>query len=841
MESRRLEGGGRARWLVGVAALGVVGALVAQHFVGRERERLLDSWRREVDATAAHRAEVARLWFFERRADAQVMAHSPLTRAALANAARGERSPPAELTQALEQFRESYGYTEAYVLSADLSVVAGAPTAESHPSVRDLAQRTLRTQQAQVMVVDTGAHVAFSSPVRGETAGVVILEMDPRTELHPRLTGMETTDTGETLLVGTLGSELVFASPRRHGKDPTKPLLLVPPADASLAASIAVTGQSRVGEFVDYRGSAVLAATRGIGVGGWGIVTKIDRAEALAPLSRHAAIARSIAGLVVLALASIGAALRMRARARSLSEALQRQQSELELRRVEERVARLGRALDESNEEIYILDASSLHILETNARARRATLYDAERLTQLSLERIAPDSAGGAIAEQLAEVSSGQRDRASYSGKHRRADGTTYPVDVRVHRAEIGNEPVLVLLAADATPRLELEAQLVQAQKMEAVGRLAGGVAHDFNNLLTLILMAGESLKASLAAGQEREDAEEIVSASKRAAELTRQLLSFSRKQTLKPVVLDANEVVRGLLKLMQRALRADVALDLELEESPAWFRADRAQLEQALLNLTVNARDAMPQGGRLVVGVARRDAATAPAGASLPAERCVALCIRDTGEGMDAETLAHVFEPFFTTKPRGAGTGLGLAMVYGFVKQSGGAVQVTSRVGEGTCFELQFPACDAPAPTVSAPPATRVRDVARATLLVVDDSPDVRNVAARVLRGAGYVVLIAPDGPEALELFEGHSEKIDLLLTDVVMPKMGGRAVADALRRLAPDLRVLFMSGYNEDSILRTSVGEAREAFLPKPFTPERLLEAVRSVLDGAAARTGP
>ncbi|MCC6904075.1 MAG: response regulator [Polyangiaceae bacterium] len=836
--SRRREEGGRARFFLALAAALALALAIAQLFIAHERERLVESWRREVDATAANRSEVARLWFFERRADAQVLAHSPLTSAALAAAAAGDRSSRTELTSVLDQFRVSYGYTETYVLSADLSFVAGAPALAPNPSVRALARRTLASQHAQVVLVDTGEHVAFSAPVVGAAPGVVILEMDPRTELHPRLTGLETTSTGETLLVGTLGSDLVFASPRRHGSDPTRPLLVPPPLEANLAAGVAVTGQSRVGEFVDYRKAPVLAATRGIDVPGWGIVTKIDRAEALSPLGSYSLIARSLAALAVLALTSLGAAARMRARARSLSETLERQRGELELRRVEERTERLGRALDESNEEIYILDASSLEILETNARARRATLYDAERLGQLSLARVSPATAEGEIAEQLAGVSSGQRDLASFSTTHRRADGTSYPVDVRVHRAEIGERPVLVVLAADATARLELEAQLVQAQKMEAVGRLAGGVAHDFNNLLTLILMASESLKSSLEPGPARDDAAEIVSASKRAAELTRQLLSFSRKQTLQPVVVDANEVVRGLVRLLQRALRADVELELELGPEPAWLRVDRAQLEQALLNLTVNARDAMPQGGRLMVTVTHRDSATAPPGAGLPAERCVAICVRDNGEGMDAETMAHVFEPFFTTKPRGAGTGLGLAMVYGFVKQSGGAAQVTSRVGEGTCFELQFPACSAPAPAASAPSAVRSEGGARATILVVDDSPDVRNVAARVLRAEGFAVLVAPDGPEAIELFEAHTGQIDLLLTDVVMPKMGGRAVADALRQRVPGLRVLFMSGYNEDSILADSVGEAREAFLPKPFTPGRLLEAVGSVLDGGTAR---
>jgi PAS domain S-box-containing protein len=408
----------------------------------------------------------------------------------------------------------------------------------------------------------------------------------------------------------------------------------------------------------------------------------------------------------------------------------------------------------------------------------------------------------------------------------------------------------------------EREAELRQSQKMEAVGRLAGGIAHDFNNLLAAISSYAELLAEELPAdapSEARDDALEIRRAAERGATLTRQLLAFGRRQQMQPRPIDLHAVVTDLGRLLGRVLGARVELRLQLAEGPACVVADPGQLEQVLLNLAVNARDAMPDGGVLTLGTvrvtrraqpapragARRRAPTAPAApadglpAALAPGRYVCVTVRDTGVGMDEATQARVFEPFFTTKPAGQGTGLGLSMVYGIVAQSGGLVTVTSTPGGGTCFSIFLPESgEAPTPARSAvPDAPRLLEVGAdeggAVILLVDDEAAVRAAAARVLARRGFQVLEAGDGLEALGVAERHAERIDLLLTDVRMPGMDGRELARRLRLVRPDTRVLLMTGYMDPDGAAPPRGEAGgAAMLHKPYTLEALVEQVRGVL---------
>ncbi len=393
--------------------------------------------------------------------------------------------------------------------------------------------------------------------------------------------------------------------------------------------------------------------------------------------------------------------------------------------------------------------------------------------------------------------------------------------------------------ARDVTAEKGLQQQLRHAQKMEAVGRLAGGVAHDFNNVLSVILGLGHSIADGLLPEDPlRGDLEDILAAADRASALTRQLLAFSRKQVMQPEILDLGQLIRGAEKMLRRVMGEDVEVVLSLADGLRCVKADRGQLEQVLLNLAVNARDAMPEGGRLTIETAEvdLDETYAERHHDVTPGRYLQIAVSDDGTGMDRATLDHLFEPFFTTKPAGKGTGLGLSTVYGIVRQSGGHVWVYSEVGRGTTFKVYLPASNearSPGPR-AAPPARGGEE----TILLVEDEPMVRNLAARLLRRQGYHVLEAANGGEALLLAEGHGGPIHLLLTDVVMPSMSGKQLAARLSALRPGLGVLFMSGYAENAIVHGGALEPGVEFIEKPLSAPALNRKVREVLDRASAK---
>ncbi|HEX4785357.1 MAG TPA: PAS domain S-box protein [Candidatus Sulfotelmatobacter sp.] len=391
-------------------------------------------------------------------------------------------------------------------------------------------------------------------------------------------------------------------------------------------------------------------------------------------------------------------------------------------------------------------------------------------------------------------------------------------------------------ITRDVTERVHLEEQLRNAQQMEAIGRLAGGVAHDFNNILSVIMGHGELLLA-VSAGDERarNGLQQIRRAADRAASLTQQLLAFGRKQVLQPRVLDLNDVVADVQKMLSRVIGEDIELVASLHPSLQAVKADPGQVEQVLMNLAINARDAMPQGGKLRMETSNIEVTAEQArDLDLAAGRYVMLRVEDSGEGMDAETLAHIFEPFFTTKPRGKGTGLGLAMVYGIVKQSGGSIHVKSGVGEGTVFRIYFPAAEGNRPQREEVATNGKAPRGTETILVAEDEPDLREVTRIFLEGYGYRVLEAASAEQAIQTAENFREGIDLLLTDVIMPGMSGSQLAEEILSKRPQTRIVYMTGYTDDMVVQYKVLEPGVQLLQKPFTKVDLALKVRATLDG-------
>jgi two-component system cell cycle sensor histidine kinase/response regulator CckA len=487
---------------------------------------------------------------------------------------------------------------------------------------------------------------------------------------------------------------------------------------------------------------------------------------------------------------------------------------------------------EQANDAILILDAESERVLDVNERACQLYGFSCDELVGLPASALAKDA--GAFRTFVAETLEGEAPN-RVDAVHVRKDGAQMHLEMQASAIAYQGRPAVLSINRDVTARRRLEEQFLQAQKMEAVGRLAGGVAHDFNNLLTVIGGYSELIRSRLKPGDPlHSDVDEIRQASARAAALTEQLLAFSRKQVLRPQPLDLGEVVSRLARMLERVIGEDVHLVLDLDAEPVRTVADPHQVEQALLNLAVNARDAMPDGGTLTIQTCTRDLSEPlpRAGFEIAPGRYAVLTVADTGTGMDEGTLSHLFEPFFTTKEQGKGTGLGLSTVYGIVKQSDGYLDVSTAVGEGTTFTIYLPRIEEPAREKREEEVAH-RSSGAETVLLVEDESGVRHLVSRMLRSSGYTVLEASDGAEALDLCRTHDGPIDLLLTDVVMPKMYGQELARQVRELLPGLKVLYMSGYSEDLVAARGAFEEGSSYIAKPFRPDDLLRSVRDALD--------
>jgi len=526
----------------------------------------------------------------------------------------------------------------------------------------------------------------------------------------------------------------------------------------------------------------------------------------------------------------------------SWSDVTPLKEAELKLEASEEQYRLL---FDRNPQPMWVYDEETRRFLAVNDAAVAHYGYSRDEFLAMNLRDIRPPEEVPALDEFAAarrQAASSAAFRSDRVWKHRKKDGTLIDVKVAGSPLHFQGRAAWLVLATDVTEEKRLEAQLRQAQKMESVGRLAGGVAHDFNNLLGVITGYGELLQREIGPGHPAfARVAEIRKAADRAAGLTRQLLAFSRKQVLEPTMLDLNAVVADTEKMLRRLIGEDVQLVTVFDQALGSVKADRGQIEQVIVNLAVNARDAMPAGGKLIIETANVDlddgyARTRPDAAS---GRHVMLAVSDTGHGMDAQVQSHLFEPFFTTKEAGKGTGLGLATVHGIVRQSGGHVSVYSEVGRGTTFKVYLPRRDEEQEPAGVLAATEPSTAsATETILLVEDEPSLRVMIGEILEAAGYRVLEGPSAEEALTAAAAHAGTIDLMLTDVILPRMSGRQVADALRTSRPETHVLYMSGYTDDAIGHHGMLDAGTHFLQKPFTSDGLLRKVREILDAGPPR---
>jgi two-component system cell cycle sensor histidine kinase/response regulator CckA len=510
-----------------------------------------------------------------------------------------------------------------------------------------------------------------------------------------------------------------------------------------------------------------------------------------------------------------------------------RKQIEEDVREAEQRLRAILNTIVDA---LLVADASGL-IATFNPAAEKIFAQRAADVTGRSLKELfAPEQA--ALFDEALSTNAKSGGIRVMEAAALRPDKSSVPIDLGISKVWVGGSPLLIVVVRDITERKRLEDQIRQAQKMEAVGRLAGGIAHDFNNLIQAVLGYTNLMLVRLPpADPNRDTVEQIEKAADRAASLTSQLLAFSRKQVLKPKVFCLNNSVADMTKLLQRLIGANIQLRTELADPIGFVRADPGQVEQVILNLCVNARDAMPQGGSLKLRTSSIDIPERLEGfsADFHGGRYSVLSVTDSGCGISPENRAKLFEPFFTTKELGKGTGLGLSIVYGIMKQSGGEIGVESELGKGTTFHIYLPEVEARPEEGGKQVTAAKKSTGGETVLLVEDGEIVRTMLVEVLQSNGYTVIESRDGEEALQRAAEHKGKLDILITDLVMPKISGRHLADKLHHTRPGLRVLFISGYTDDEVVRHGKLDANAEFLQKPFRPDALLVKVRSMLDAS------
>lgn len=829
-------------FLVALLGIGATG----YRYYAHQRSVIETEMHNQLAAIAELKVRQVVAWRNERLADAKVIAATDGMRA-VDQVLRGTADAPvrSRVLAWIETIRTAGGHANAILVNSEGQVClwSGYTDMSAAAHYGALARQALDT--GQVIFSDLhydeglrrphmGLNVPLNTAPGGKASGVLLLGVDPGNFLFPLVQSWPTpSPSAETLLVRREGNDVVFLNELRHRKNSALKLRL-PLSDKRLPAARAVLGVEGVADGVDYRGVRVLAAVRRVPDSPWALVSKVDADEVYATIRVQALWLALVVCVISLASgAGVGFARRhMQAR-------FYRQKYEAEL----ERRALVGHYdfLNRFANDIILLSDDRSRVIEANDRALTCYGFSREELIGMPLLDLRAPESRGMFDQQWQALE--REDSVLFETRHRRKDGSTFPVEVSARRMVVDGVVFRQSIIRDITERkhseqerAKLQQQFQQAQKMESIGRLAGGVAHDFNNVLTVINGYSDLLLSQLALDDPlRSPIAEIAKAGERGASLTEQLLAFSRKQIVQPKVLDLNEVVRDAGKMLQRLVGEDIEVITTLATELGHVLADPGQIHQVLMNLAVNARDAMPEGGKLLIGTedVDFDENYVAAHPSTKLGPHVLLTVTDTGVGMDADTQQQCFEPFFTTKPQGAGTGLGLSTVYGIVKQSNGWIWVYSEPGAGTIFKIYLPRI-AGAPQIQIEPAFRRNDLqGTETILVVEDQADVRKLTVEVLSRQGYRVLEASDGRQALELYgTAFADPIHLMITDVVMPGMTGRALAAQFAMLRPGMQVLYMSGYTAHAIDHQGVLDRDVAYIAKPFTPTALAAKVREVL---------
>ncbi|HTG61531.1 MAG TPA: PAS domain S-box protein [Terriglobia bacterium] len=904
----------QARWLpksyVFTLALGtaLIGGFTS-YVIHRDYRTALTLWRSRLSCAVHARTWMLRNSLQQSQDDAQVLADFAPTRELLLSEKNGSGASVPGAT-ALKQVRglfddynRVYQYAAVCLLDAEGRVVVQAMDSTAWTTVvgsaqfKELVRAVVRSRHYTVDMLQVSSEeraLIFMMPVLpgiaanksgpGPTSPVgVVAILDPLArELIPLLRSEHVSPNAETLLFWLQDGEGRYVSPRQYPSSGSAHRVSSPDT-LQRAVPLAVEDDAVFGQFVDYRGVAVMAAMQRIPSLASVVVCKVDRKEALADFHRTVRLQVMAAAATLVVYVGLILWRRRNALAREMKERLAHQQAILTERlrteallrtvndtletKVAERTAQLAKAndrlrleLDEREKAEQALRASEERYRDLIENAGDIIYTHDLQGNFTSLNKAGERCLGYARDEILGTnvvqiVAAEYRDLALQMTRPQRRDpeANTYELETiskEGRRLILEVRPRVICdngtaigvqgIARDLTERKRLEQQFLQAQKMEAVGRLAGGIAHDFNNLLTIILGYCEVVLDQLPLESRfNNQLTEIKKAGKRAASLTAQLLAFSRRQVVTPQMLDVDTVVSDMDSMLRRLIGEDINLTTKLGVGPGRIRADRGQVEQVILNLAVNARDAMPLGGSLIIETASADVSETNAPPEVPVRpgRYVMLLVSDTGHGMDAQTQSHIFEPFFTTKEKDKGTGLGLATVYGIVKQAGGYVWAESAPQRGTTFKILLPQEDGVTSREPKPdPAPSELPTGAETILLVEDEETVRLLLREVLERSGYRVLEARRGDEGLQIGERTREPIQLLVTDVIMPQMGGAELARRLASSHPETRVLFMSGYTDGALSHDEVFPEDAAFIQKPFTPDVLARKVREVLERKA-----
>jgi PAS domain S-box-containing protein len=828
--------------LLCLLAAGIIVSAVL--YVQHEITATMRRQRQDLLAIAAMKSEEVEAWGRDRIAYAElVRSDAAIAQQARQYFAKGDAGELAkELRQWLRGFAEDSGCERALLLDAAGQLRMAVPT-EAPPldqPAKSLVQEALQSRCTRFSPLSgapalTATRIDLVAPLLLPRAGgpvavgALLLRIDPVKSVHHLVRSWPTpTRTAECLLARREGDQVVLLSQTRHTSQAPGVWHVFVSCPRTASSTEIAAGTGKIIEGPDYRGVPVVAAVQRVDDSPWYIVAKVDREEVFAPVRTRAAGVALIVGSLLLA-AIAGLALWWRhQKVRFYRAQLEIELSHHSLAQRYDYLTRFAR------DAILLLDEQG-YIIEANDSAVTTYGYPREELYRLRIRQIRAPESLAQFAEQYAKAHTAEG--TLFETTHLRKDGSTFAAEVGARRILLGDRTFILSVIRDISERTHLEDQLRQALKMEAVGRLAGGVAHDFNNMLTVIIGHSQVALADLPAKDlMRHRLNEIYNAAERASALTRQLLAFSRRQILRIEVVDVNAIISGMQPMLRRLIGEDIDLVVLPKPELGRVKADRSQFEQVILNLAINSRDAMPKGGELIVetGNVMLDEAYAGQHLEVKPGPYVLVAVSDTGQGMDDETKARIFEPFFTTKEQGKGTGLGLSTVHGIVKQCGGHIWVYSEVGHGTTFKIYFPRTYLPLKSDGGAETASDSTNGRGTVLIVEDEQMVLGLVRNVLQAGGYSVLEASNGVEALAVAERYQGAIDVLLTDVVMPGISGRDLAQRLRTLRPEIKIIFISGYTNEMVFHQDPPDAAVSFLQKPFSPDALSRKVQDVVHG-------